>query len=104
MTAGDGLSPEQIQKVVHGGIGGVKACYEQAIKSDPTIGGMVEVKFTVDSQGVVTQASSGNANIAKPDLITCVVDAVQKLRFPAPERSASTIVTYPFHFSPGALR
>lgn len=100
-TTGSGLSPEVIRRVVRRKVGAIRYCYEKAMTKNPTLGGKVAVKFTIDAKGTVSSASASDTTISDAEMVSCVVTAVRGLSFPQPENGGTVVVTYPFHFSPG---
>src|SRR6478609_40961 len=56
-AAGQGLSAEQIRRVVMSRMGAFQACYEIASAHDPTLKGSVGVAFSVSPGGSVSSAS-----------------------------------------------
>ncbi|MDC3982178.1 AgmX/PglI C-terminal domain-containing protein [Polyangium jinanense] len=106
------LAPEEIQRVVRGSFGGFRACYEEGLKRNPNLEGLVNVRFVIGKDGRVTQAASSPASPATPEgqappsrmpdekVVACIVGAFEKLVFPAPEGGIVTVM-YPINFSPG---
>ena len=101
--AGEGLagrlSAAAIQRVVRGGFGAFRACYEPALRRDPSLRGTVRVRFVVARDGSVSEASDegrappsplawslGEADepLRDPEVSACVVAAFKKLTFPRP--------------------
>ena len=99
-TAGSGLPPEVIQRIVRQRLGAIRYCYEKAMTKNPTLGGKVAVRFTIDATGAVSSASAADTTIADAEMVSCVVGAVRGLSFPQPENGGTLVVTYPFNFSP----
>ncbi len=99
-SSGSGLPPEVIQRIVRQKLGVIRLCYEKAMTKDPTLGGKVAVKFTIDATGAVSAAAAADTTIPDAEMVTCVVGAVRGLSFPQPENGGVMVVTYPFNFSP----
>jgi TonB family protein len=95
---GQGLSPEQIARVVRSRTGAFRSCYESAQARDPKLQGGVTVSFTVSPDGSVTarisDSSLGNARVE-----SCVLRTFNRLRFPAADKP--TNANYPLVFNPG---
>lgn len=98
-TTGGGLPPEVIQRIVRQHMGAIQLCYEAALTKAPALGGKVAVSFTINAQGAVAAASVGDTNISDAQMVTCVISAVRRMSFPAPESGGVVNVTYPFAFS-----
>jgi TonB family protein len=80
-------------------MGGIRSCYERALRNNPTLSGRLEVRFTIGTSGRVTSASSSGLSAA-PEVGSCVVSRVRGLVFPTPE-GGSVDFSFPFNFSPG---
>jgi TonB family protein len=97
-ASGQGLSPEQIGRVVRARSGAFRACYESAAARDPKLQGGMTVSFTVSADGSVTarisDSSLGNARVE-----SCVLRTFNRLRFPAADKP--TNANYPLIFHPG---
>lgn len=102
-TSGSGLAQEVIARVVRGSLGQMTSCYEKAMTKSPTLQGKVAVKFTIDGKGAVLSAAPGDTNITDAEMVTCVVAAVKRMSFPAPDGGGVVVVTYPFVFAPRDL-
>ncbi len=98
-TGGSGtLSANAVRSTVGRALGGIKACYERALRRNPTLGGRVTIRFTVGGGGRVVSASASN-NTISPAVGNCIVGRVRSLRFPPPEGGNVTF-SYPFFFQP----
>ncbi len=97
-AAGQGLSPEQIGRVVRARSGAFRACYESAAARDPKLQGGMTVSFTVSPDGSVaariSDSSLGNARVE-----SCVLRTFNRLRFPTADKP--TNAHYPLVFHPG---
>lgn len=100
-TTGSGLSADVIRHIVRRHLTQIRYCYAKAMAKDPTIGGKIAVKFTIDARGAVPAAAATDTTIADQEMVSCVVAVVRKLSFPQPENGGVMTVTYPFHFAPG---
>jgi hypothetical protein len=91
------LDPAVINRVVRSTLPVLRACYERAFASKPTMSPRITIAFSVELDGVVSTASVAGA---VPEMQPCVVDALRKLRFPRP-RGGLAHVSYPISFEPG---
>ncbi len=98
------LPAEVIQRIVRQNFGRLRLCYENGLRTDPSLSGRVEVAFTIDKDGAVSGVGSGGGTTL-PDsaVVSCVTKAFGGLSFPAPE-SGVVKVTYPINFSPGDVK
>jgi hypothetical protein len=73
------------------------ACFEATLKTQPTAAGKMVVKFSIASDGHVTEASA--TGLAE-SLCTCVADVFRAMKFP--KGPGLIHISYPFTFAPGA--
>lgn len=97
-ASGQGLSPEQIARVVRARAGAFRACYESAAARDPKLQGGVTVNFTVSTSGAVT-ARIANSSLANPRVESCVLRMFNRLQFPSADKPTSA--NWPLVFRPG---
>jgi hypothetical protein len=95
-TAGD---PAKIKSAIGKYTGQVKACYEQRLKSNPSLAGRVELLWYINSGRVTSVEVLGNST-DDSELANCIARKVRTWRFPA-DLEADTEVMYPFILSPG---
>jgi TonB family protein len=93
------LSREVIRRVIQRHINEVRFCYEQELNSRPDLEGRVMVSFIIASTGAVQSASVGNSTINNARVEGCIVQAVQRWTFPAPDGGGVVGVNYPFVLS-----
>ncbi len=60
----------------------LKACHETALKTNPRLGGRVQLRFTVGPTGRVTRASAKGFD---PSVDSCIKSRMRKWRFGAPK-------------------
>lgn len=89
----------RVAAIIRGQLGGIRSCYERALRNNPTLSGRLEVHFTIGSSGRVTSAN-GAGLPAAPEVGTCVASRIRGLVFPAPE-GGSVEFSFPFTFTPG---
>src|SRR5450432_3764580 len=97
--AGQGLSAEQIRRVVMSRMGAFQACYEIASAHDPTLKGSVGVSFSVAPGGSVSNASITGSSLNNPRVEGCVLRNFNRLAFPTSDKP--TGAAFPFAFRPG---
>ncbi|HMF44401.1 MAG TPA: AgmX/PglI C-terminal domain-containing protein, partial [Polyangia bacterium] len=78
----------------------VKYCYEQALARKPKLDGRLVAQFTISAQGQVIASVKASSTLADPTAEMCVVNAIKRWDFPAPNGGGLAIVTYPFTFTP----
>ena len=95
---GQGLSPEQISRVVRAREGAFRACYESAAARDPKLQGGVTVNFTVAPSGSVN-ARIASSTLGNPRVESCVLRMFNRLHFPTADKPTSA--NWPLVFRPG---
>lgn len=100
-TAVSGRLPaEIIQRVVRQNFGRFRLCYENGLRTNPTLQGRVAVRFVIGRDGAVSSVGNGGSDMSDSGVTSCVVRAFYGLSFPQPEDGIVT-VTYPIMFTPG---
>lgn len=94
------LPPEVIQRIVRQNFGRFRLCYEQDLRTQPSLAQRVTVSFTIGRDGSVTRASGTADGGAPQSTASCVARAFSGISFPEPEGGVVN-VTYPLVFSPG---
>ena len=95
---GQGLSPDQIARVVRSRQGTFQACYEIATAHDPTLKGNVGVAFSISPGGSVSSASITGSSLSNPRVEGCILRAFNRLQFPTADKA--TNASFPFSFRP----
>ena len=94
------IPPEVIQRIVRQNYGRFRACYENALRTQPNLQGRVSVRFVIGRDGRVSNVGAGG-DIPDSGVVSCVGRAFHGLSFPQPEGGIVT-VSYPIVFTPGA--
>lgn len=90
-------SEESLRKVLTDNMGRLQYIYEKHLKTNPDIGGKVEVEVTINSDGSVGSVNILRSEIAVPALQQDILDAVRRWRYDA-ITSGSVKVVYPVVF------
>jgi hypothetical protein len=81
----------------------VNVCLDSAVKLHPALDGHVVIDFVIDETGVVNGATlRAEESIAGTDVGTCLVAAVQRIRFPASSKHAVIRANHDFVFGPSS--
>lgn len=97
----DGLDKASIARVVRTARQTIQDCYERALVRAPKLEGRVEIEFTIDGRGDVSDANaSAGTTLKNAKVVSCVREAIEHLRFPAPSDGEPLTVKYPFVLSP----
>ena len=97
-----GRKREDIQTIVMSRRDEARACYDKGLKDHPGIEGDLTVKFVIDPQGAVTDASvdSSKSTIIEPGVGACIVDIIKKIKFAPSKGGFETRANYPYNFHP----
>ena len=93
---GQGLTPEQIRRVVLSRQGAFQACYELALAKDPDAKGGVTIAFSVTPGGSVASASVATSSLGNPRVEGCMLRQFNRLKFPTADKA--TGASFPFMF------
>jgi Ca-activated chloride channel family protein len=99
-TVNGRLPPEVIQRIVRQNFGRFRLCYENGLRTNPSLQGRITVKFTIDRSGSVSIAQDGGSDLPDQNVVACTVRGFGNLSFPQPE-GGIVVVQYPIIFSPG---
>lgn len=95
----NGLTKEEIDRVVKSRSSLFKACYQKELNHTPGLGGKVVIHFVITADGVVKSSSTaGGGSLHNAGVEDCINNNVMRLKFPA---KGGAIVNYPFVFSQG---
>ncbi|MFW2389375.1 MAG: TonB family protein [Polyangiales bacterium] len=90
------LSKEVIRRVVRRHINEVKFCYEQQLNARPDLSGRVTTRFLISPTGSVQSAMVASSSLRNEAVESCIVRAVRRWTFPAPDGGGVVVVNYPF--------
>jgi TonB family protein len=92
------LDPALVSKEVRARIGAVKACYERALKRNPSLSGKIKVRWTITAAGTVSGVDIADDSMGDSEVSSCIKQLVARWRFPAPS-GGSVEVEFPFVFT-----
>lgn len=97
-----GRRPQDLMTIISGHRDEARACYDAALKAHPGIEGNLDIKFTIDPKGAVTDgaADEGKSDIHEPGVVTCIVGVLKKIKFAEHPKGFETRAHYPFNFHP----
>jgi hypothetical protein len=81
-------------------MGLLKACYENALKRNPSLKGKMRIRFTILETGGVSDLSVVENGLGSPDVASCVTSTMRAWRLPF-RPSGPVTVDYPLVFTPG---
>lgn len=102
-SAGEpGRTAEDIRVIVMARRDEARACYDKALATHPGIEGDLDVKWVIDPEGNVTDASvdTTRSSILEPSVGQCIVDVIRSIKFAASAKGYETRAHYPFNFHP----
>lgn len=95
------LPPDVIQRIVRQSFGRFRGCYEEGLRTNPTLEGRVTARFVIARDGSVATVQSGGSDLPDARVVACVLRTYSSLSFPPPKEGIVT-VTYPLSFTPTA--
>jgi hypothetical protein len=96
----EGLTAEEIRRVVASRAGVFRACYQKELNRSPGIGGKLLEHFVIGGDGTVKSAKTGGNSTFHNDAVEeCVSSNIMRLHFPA--KGGLSNVNFPFIFQPG---
>ena len=100
-TVNGQIPRDVIQRIVRLNFGRFRLCYENGLRSNPSLTGVVKTKFVIDRNGAVSQSMDGGSDMPDQAVVSCVVRSFGNLSFPTANGQGITTVIYPVAFSPG---
>lgn len=94
----EGLTKEEVARVIHSHMNEIRYCYESAILKDPTIAGKLLVDFKINASGVVPNAGVSEASLHDLQVTQCLLGKLKTWKFPQPRGGVVVAVSYPFIF------
>jgi len=98
-TVVGGLSKEVIAEIIRRHWNEIKYCYEKELQKDPNLQGKVEVAFTIDATGAVSEAAASQDTVGSNGAVgQCMVQRIRRWKFPEPKGGGQVMVNYPWVF------
>jgi hypothetical protein len=99
LSVGGPLSNEIVEKVVRDGEPAFRRCYERGLATNPNLQGRVSARFVIGRDGSVYNTMNGGSDLPDSGVVSCVLLAYGRLRFPKPDKTIATVVS-PVMFTP----
>lgn len=101
-TSEPGRSAKDIQAVIVARRDDARACYDKALKDHPGIEGDLDIKFTIDPQGNVTDigVDTTKSQILEKSASDCIMFIIRNIKFAPSPKGFETRAHYPFNFHP----
>ncbi len=93
---GEGADPDVIAREVKSRVSAVRACYERALKNDPTLAGKIILRIAITPAGTVSSVDVDDESLGSPEVAACLRATVARWRFPATGHALE--VAFPFVF------
>jgi len=99
----EGLSKMQIRDEVRNHLPQIRQCYETALTKNSQLEGRFAVRFVIDAQGQVIEATQASdaSTLLDEALSACILSEAKRFKFTPPQGGGFVKVTYPFILSPG---
>jgi hypothetical protein len=97
-----GRSVQDIRTIVMSHRDEARKCYDDNLQMYPGVEGDLDVKFTIDPKGNVSDAAVNDdkSSIHATGIGTCVVNVIKKIHFAESAKGFETRAHYPFNFHP----
>jgi TonB family protein len=89
----------KLSAFVRARMGLIKACYENALKRNPSLKGKVVIRFTILETGGVADVGASQNTLGAPDVAACIMNTMRTWRTQF-RPSGPVSVEYPFLFTP----
>ena len=93
------LPPEVVRRIVRQNFGRFRLCYENGLRTDPTLAGSVRTRFVIEADGAVGTVSDAGSLMSDAGVVACVQRAFGGLAFPVPTGGVPMAVTYSLSFT-----
>jgi len=78
----------------------IKYCYERGLSAKPDLEGKVAVMFTISPAGEVSAAQIAETSLEESTVESCILQRLQRWKFPHPKGGGEVAVTFPWLFRP----
>lgn len=96
------LDPSKIQRVVGRNSRRLKGCYENELKKNPSLQGVVKVRFTIEVTGRVSKSKTIQNTMGSGAVAKCIENNIKRWRFKNKPQGGSITIAYPFYFTPSS--
>lgn len=91
-----GLDRDLIAAVIKKNMGQISFCYEQGLRSNPSLSGRVMTDFVIGANGRVSAAKMASSTLQSSMVESCILMRLRSWNFPKPTGGVSVKVKYPF--------
>lgn len=93
------LAESSLRRTVTDHSGGIRRCYDEGLRSSPTLAGRAIIRLVIHRDGHVQRVNTVGSQLASNAVLRCLESLFQSIRFPR-AGSDSVTVTYPLPLSP----
>jgi hypothetical protein len=99
-----GRTREDIRAIIAARRDEARACYDNGLANNPTMEGDLDIKWTIDPDGNVTEAMADDSKSTIHDKPTtdCIAAIIRKIHFAKSSKGYESRMHYPFNFHPKA--
>ncbi len=91
-----GLSQAVIQATIAKYLAQIRACYEDGLRGNPGLGGLVGTKFVIGGEGIVDSVQVSESTLGDKAVENCMLGKMKGWQFPKPVGGVKVRVSYPF--------
>jgi outer membrane biosynthesis protein TonB len=93
------IDQAKLASFVKARMGLIKACYENALKRNPSLKGKIAIRFTILETGALADVTPAQNGLGSPEVASCIVNTMRSWRTQF-RPSGPVTVEYPFVFQP----
>lgn len=93
------IDQAKLAAFVRARMGLIKACYENALKRNPSLKGKISIRFTILETGGLADIQSALNSLGSPEVASCIMNTMRTWRTQF-RPSGPVTVEYPFVFAP----
>lgn len=94
------FNQQELIVVIQGARGRIRSCYQAALRSDPNLGGRLEVALTLEANGSASGVHVVNSGALVDAVGECVVGVVRTFQVEHGPQDGPLSYTFPFVFEP----
>jgi len=97
-----GRTREDIQTIILSRRDEARACYDEALKKNPSLEGDLDIKWKIDPDGVVTEIGpdDSKSTIHDKGVSDCISAIIKKIKFAKSNMGKESTMHYPYNFHP----
>jgi outer membrane biosynthesis protein TonB len=93
------IDQRKLAAFVRARMGLIKACYENALKRNPSLKGKLSIRFTILETGGIADIQAAVNSLGSPEVASCIINTMRTWRTQF-RPSGPVTVEYPFVFAP----